>query len=103
MFFNRRHALYVRLFLFRGWLDSARYGNGFRCRSFRFRSSHGFLVGFLLHFRPGAVSFGLVQSAVRHIIGHIMPVIAPQLNCHVLVDGAGVRLLFSNAQFGEPL
>jgi hypothetical protein len=34
-------------------------------------------------------------------VGHIVAVVAAQLDRHILVNGAGVRLLFGHAEFGK--
>ena len=57
----------------------------------------------------GASSLGLLPSrrlsgsAIRLQVGHIEPVQPAQLDGDVFVDGAGMRLLFRHAQFGEPI
>ena len=49
-------------------------------------------------FRHGGLRLGFGFQ-----IGHIESVQPAQLDGHVFVDGAGVRLLFGDAQFGEPV
>jgi hypothetical protein len=57
--------------------------------------------------RPAIVVGGRggVRLALRFrlIVRRLLTVMAAQLESRVFVDGAGVRLLFSNAEFGEQL
>jgi hypothetical protein len=64
----------------------------FRRGRLRLRGGRGDLrqlgLGYLLLFRLGLRGF--------------VPVKPAQLHRHIFVDGAGVRFLFGNPQFGEP-
>jgi hypothetical protein len=47
---------------------------------------------------------GAVVVRLRAVaVGHGEPVNATQLESHVFIDRAGMRLLFNDAQFGEPV
>jgi hypothetical protein len=46
---------------------------------------------------------GCLLHVFRHRVGHIVAIVAAELDRHILVNGAGVRLLFGDAEFGKQL
>ena len=49
-----------------------------------------------------AVSFRLAMRGMGcFVVGNIVPVILPQLDSYVFIDGAGVRFFLGNAKFRE--
>jgi hypothetical protein len=85
-----------------------------RLRTFRLGARGGLgRRGALNHGRAGGQSLGGLRRRVLlarfryvgfvgYIIGNVVPVQAAKPYGGVLVDGAGVRLLFGDAYFGEP-
>jgi len=71
-----------------------RFRLGHKVRCGHFRDVRGGYLGGL--FRHGDLRFGF-----RFQIGHIESVQPAQLDSNVLVDGAGMGLLFRDAQFRE--
>jgi hypothetical protein len=45
----------------------------------------------------------ILGSGAGFRVGNIQPIKTPQADRHVFVDGAGMRLLFRDAQLGEPV
>jgi len=82
-------------------LGGNRSGRGGRLvlRSHGDRSSGRFVVNLVLVERLGVFLRGLFSREVRYV----ETVEPSQPDGYVLVDGAGMRLLFGDAQFGQPI
>jgi hypothetical protein len=75
---------------------------GLRLRRFGFNAFMARLTAGFLGRRFGLRRLRLVLG-LRDVIGNIVPVETAQFDRHVLIDRAGVRLLFRNAQLGKPV
>jgi hypothetical protein len=82
-------------------LDRRPFGGGRRFSLIRDRSRFRDRLGRWFGRPSGAgfhLGFGLLSLSLRGLeIGHVKPIEAAQLDRHVLIDGAGVRLLLLDA------